>query len=292
MSLEIDVKEDVGKLSSKDKKKQQQQLTQARLIQRIRNAIRNEDGVENLSNDNVKVPLSAINVNYEKLLGDARKRYYKRTKKNTPFKKRVLQRAKNEGINEKYVKFSRELTSENAVLNAARERKRESNNKATRRKEKAKVSSKAKRQANKASKEVTQLQLKQAILDELRSEGYDNVKNDDPIVPLKATQSNYQKLLNHARKRYLKRTKKHTKSQAETVQRIVNEEGIPKEYIKFRKEHKTYQQLVNAARARMNKATKKQTKPLQKQAILDFAKQTLNLEPKEVRTLICAKEKK
>lgn len=291
MSQDFDEKVQIGKVSAKDKKKEKQKETQARLIERIRDAARNQNEINDLSNDDVKVPLSAINSNFDKLFGDAKKRYYKRTKKNTPFKKRVLQRAKNEGINEKYVKFSRELTSENAVLNAARERKRESNNRGTRRKEKAKVSSKAKREANKASKEVTQMALKVAIMQALRNEGYNDVKNDDPIVPLKATQSNYDKLLDHARKRYLKRTKKHNATQKNIVARI-EQAGVPKEYIKFRKEHKTFDQLLEAAQARMKKATKKADKPLKKQAILDYARDTLGIDSKEVRTLICAKEKK
>ena len=290
MSHESDHKSP-AKMSAKDKRKQQQKDTQARLIERIRDTARDENGIDDLSNDNVRVPLTALDVNFNKLLGNAKKRYYKRTKKNTPFKTRVLQRAKNDGINEKYVKFSRELTSENAVLNAARTRKRESNEKASKRKNKAKVSSKAKREANKASKEVTQLGLKVAIMQALRNEGYNDVKNDDPIVPLKATQSNYQKLLDHARKRYLKRTKKHNQTQRNIVNRIV-QAGVPKEYVKFRKEHKTFDQLLDAARERMKKATKKQDKPIKKQSILDYARDTLGIDSKEVRTLICAKEKK
>ena len=291
MSQELDEKAPLGKVSSKDKKKEKQKETQARLIQRIRDAARDENEINDLTNDNVRVPLTALNVNFNKLLGNAKKRYYKRTKKNTPFKKRVLQRAKNEGINEKYVKFSRELTSENAILNAARERKRESNNRGTKRKEKAKVSSKAKREANKATKEVTQIALKVAIMQALKNEGYNDVKNEDPIVPLKATQSNYQKLLDHARKRYLKRTKKHNQTQRNIVNRIV-QAGVPKEYVKFRKEHKTFEQLLEAAQERMKKATRKADKPLKKQSILDYAHDTLGIDSKEVRTLICAKEKK
>ncbi|NBP58180.1 hypothetical protein EBU71_16925, partial [bacterium] len=240
----------------------------------------------------VKVPLTAINSDFQKLLNDARKRYYKRTKKNTPFKRRVLEAATQRGINHKYVKFSREYTTENQVLNAAAERKRESNLKLTARKERSKVSSKAKRQAEKATKEVTQAQLRNEVRRRLVNEGLNDLAEADMIVPLKAKESNLDKLVNHARKRYYKRTKKHNKKQAELAQRLLNAGISDKKYIKFRKEHKTFENLLDAARKREAKNTKKSTKPLHKQAILDFAQQSLGLEPKQVRTLICAKEKK
>jgi hypothetical protein len=287
MSYESDHKSPV-KVSSKDKKKQ----TQQRLTQRIFQAAEDENGITNLGHNDVRVPLTAINADFQKLLNDAKKRYYKRTKKNTPFKRRVLEAAKSRGINEKYVKFSREYTSENQVLNAAMARKKISNNKATARKEKSKESAKEKRKTEKQKLEVTQAQLKNEVRRRLVSEGLNDLSNSDMIVPLKAKESNLDKLVNYARKRYYKRTKKHNKKQAELAQRLLDAGISDKKYIKFRKEHKTFENLLDAARKREAKNTKKSRKPQLKQAILDFAQQNLGLEPKEVRTLVCAKEKK
>ncbi len=291
MSHESDAKSPV-KVSAKDVKKQKQRETQQRLTQRIFQAAEDENGITNLGQDDVRVPLSAINSDFQKLLNDAKKRYYKRTKKNTPFKRRVLEAAKARGINEKYIKFSREYTTENQVLNAAAERKKVSNNKATVRKEKSKASAKEKRKSEKQKLEVTQAQLRSEVRRRLVNEGLNDLSEEDMIVPLKAKESNLDKLTNHARKRYYKRTKKHNKKQAEIAQRLLNAGISDKKYIKFRKEHKTFENLLEAARKREAKNTKKSTKPLHKQAILDFAQQTLGLEPKQVRTLICAKEKK
>jgi hypothetical protein len=164
--------------------------------------------------------------------------------------------------------------------------------KLTARKEKSKASSKAKRQAEKATKEVTQAQLRNEVRRRLVNEGLNDLSEADMIVPLKAKESNLDKLVNYARKRYYKRTKKHNKKQAELAQRLLNAGISDKKYIKFRKEHKTFENLLEAAKKREAKNTKKSRKPHLKQAILDFAQQTLGLEPKEVRTLVCAKEKK
>jgi hypothetical protein len=291
MSHESDSKSPV-KVSAKDVKKQKQRETQQRLTEQILEAAESENGITNFAEGDVKVPLTAINSDFQKLLNDARKRYYKRTKKNTPFKRRVLNQATQRGINHKYVKFSREYKTENQVLNAAAERKRESNMKLTARKERSKTSAKEKRKSEKQKLEVTQAQLRSEVRRRLVNEGLNDLSEEDMIVPLKAKESNLDKLVNHARKRYYKRTKKHNKKQAELAQQLLNAGISDKKYIKFRKEHKTFENLLEAARKREAKNTKKSTKPLHKQAILDFAQQTLGLEPKQVRTLICAKEKK
>jgi len=290
MSLEFDEKQPVVKEDAKSKKRRQQLAKQAEIAQRIINAVRNQNGIDDLSDEDIRVPLSVHNSYFDNLLHNTKKRYYKRTKKHTPFKSEVLQEAKNRGIN-KYVKFSKNLTTKNAILNAAQRKSNESKSKLEARKVKSKNTSRAKRAAEKVTKEVSRGTLKGRVRQALVNEGHNNVSNDDIIVPLKATNSNLDKLINHARKRYFKRTKKHTSKQATIIARAANQ-GIEAKYVKFRKEYKSNDDVLQAALVRKGKEDAKSAKPLLRQSILNYARDNLNLDGKQVRTLICAKEKK
>jgi hypothetical protein len=290
MSLEFDEKQPVVKEDAKSKKRRQQLAKQAEIAQRIINAARNQNGIDDLSEEDIRVPLSVHNSDFDNLLRNTKKRYYKRTKKHTPFKSEVLQEAKNRGIN-KYVKFSKNLTTKNAILNAAQRKSNESKSKLEARKIKSKNTSKAKRAAERVTKEVSRGTLKSRVRQALVNEGHNNVSNDDIIVPLKAINSNLDKLVIHARKRYFKRTKKHTPKQANVLARAANQ-GIEAKYVKFRKEYKSNEEVLQAALVRKGKEDAKSAKPLLRQAILDHARDTLKLDSKQVRTLICAKEKK
>lgn len=80
---------------------------------------------------NVKIPSKGAKADHlQKYFNAAKARYYKRTKKASSFQRHVLSAARNQGINQKYIKFGRNKTI-NAILKKATERKAKNTAKAS-----------------------------------------------------------------------------------------------------------------------------------------------------------------
>jgi len=92
-----------------------------------------------LTANNVKIPSKGAKADHlQKYFNAAKARYYKRTKKASSFQRRVLSAARNQGINEKYIKFGRNKTI-NAVLKKAEGRRAKNTAKASKSEKRAAI---------------------------------------------------------------------------------------------------------------------------------------------------------
>jgi hypothetical protein len=132
--------------------------------------------------------------------------------------------------------------------------------------------------------------LKQRIINTAKSVNGIDLEDQDIKIPYSSTMSDFETLLEYAKKKYYARTKSVTPFQREVL-KAASRQGINEKYVKFRKNHKTMKNLINAAQKRRNKNTAKQTKTTLRQTILDYAHSTHGLDEKGLRSVICVKKK-
>jgi hypothetical protein len=105
----------------KEKREKNAKSTRNQLAPKIKQMALNTSQIE-LTNEDIKVPASAKEKNLPLLYEYAVKKYYKRTKENTPFQLQVKEEARKKSLLP-YVKFTKKKTSLTTLLAEAQKRK-------------------------------------------------------------------------------------------------------------------------------------------------------------------------
>jgi len=247
----------------------------ARLRAEFMDRIRAEAGPDvELSEENIKLPLR---YNAQKLANyakTAKKRFYKRTGKPVSLKREVARRANALQLNHKYIKYTRNHKTANAIIEAAIARKEAAE----------------KKKSNTTQKRVSK---KQQLIQGVKNAALaDNIiLNEANIkIPVAATIDDIPKLARVALGRYYKRIGVTSPSH----QAILNEAaamGIDPKYVKFLRAYKSKNDVLKAAQKRQEKDGVKVGKSGLRDQILKYAEDVLQKDEAAVRSALCVRKK-
>ena len=237
--------------------------------------IRAEAGPDvELSEENIKLPLRYNALKLANYAKTAKKRFYKRTGKPVSLKREVSRRANELQLNHKYIKYTRNHKTANAIIEAAIARKEAAE----------------KKKSNTTQKRVSK---KQQLIQGVKNAALaDNiVLNEANIkIPVAATMNDIPKLAKAALGRYYKRMGVASPSQ----QAIMNEAaamGIDPKYVKFLRSYTSKNDVLTAAMKRQEKDGVKVGKSSLREQILKYAEDVLQKDEAAVRSALCVRKK-
>jgi hypothetical protein len=256
---------------------EQQRKSEERARQRAEfmDRIRAEAGPNvDLSEENIKLPLRYNTLKLANYAKTAKKRFYKRTGKPVSLKREVARRANALQLNQKYIKYTRNHKTANALIEAALARKEASE----------------KKKSNTTHKRVSKKQqLIQGVKNAAQADNI--VLNEANIkIPVAATMNDIPKLAKAALGRYYKRIGVTSPSH----QAILNEAvamGIDPKYVKFLRSYTSKNEVLKAAQKRQEKEGAKLGKSGLREQILKYAEDVLQKDEAAVRSALCVRKK-